>query len=165
MTSRKQTAQGACFRNEQRLNSQEHKDSSGWQRRKIQLLWLMWPSIQCIVSLERVVDVISEACLTTRTGDRQDEVAVMDLSMIAVALTPLWLFWILIAMSFWRYFSSFLFFSVLFLNRNYISHTSDSCIWFLLPHVSLQPNWAWKPSKLGQSISFPLWGISSLFIL
>ena len=31
--------------------------------------------------------VISEACFTAMTGDRYDDVAAMDLSMIAVALT------------------------------------------------------------------------------
>ena len=41
---------------------------------------------------------------------------------------------------------------------NYIYYTSVSFVWFLSPYVSLQSNWAWKPSKLGLSISFSLWG-------
>ena len=36
----------------------------------------------------READVISEAIFTMMTGDRDDELAAMDLSMIAVALTP-----------------------------------------------------------------------------
>ena len=38
MTSRKQTAQGVCFMTERQLNSQEHEDCSGLQRRKTRLL-------------------------------------------------------------------------------------------------------------------------------
>ena len=37
----------------------------------------------------RAADVISEASFTTLTGDRDDELAAMDLSTVAVALTPL----------------------------------------------------------------------------
>ena len=36
----------------------------------------------------RAPDVISEACFTVMTRDRHDELTAMDLSMIAVALTP-----------------------------------------------------------------------------
>ena len=42
----------------------------------------------------RAADVISEASFTTMTGDRDDELAAMDLNTVAVALTPLWLVWI-----------------------------------------------------------------------
>ena len=28
--------------------------------------------------------------------------------------------------------------------KNFIYYTSVSCVWFLLPYVSLQSNWAWK---------------------
>ena len=57
----------------------------------------MWPSIQRIgkdiransnFSTRRVVDVVPVACFTAMTEDRHDELAAMDLSMIAVALTP-----------------------------------------------------------------------------
>ena len=75
-----------------------------------------------------------------------------------------------------QYFSSFLFCSVFlfvffcfcsfvlfcFLTRNCIYFTSVQCVWFLLSYVSLQSNWAWKPSELGLSISFSLGGFSSL---
>ena len=49
----------------------------------------------------------------------------------------------------WLYFSSLLFFIVSFCiffscTRNYIYYTSVSCVWFLLPYVNLQSNWAWK---------------------
>ena len=37
-----------------------------------------------------------------------------------------------------------------------------SCVCFLLPHISLQSNWAWNPFKLGLSILFSLWGFSTL---
>ena len=53
-------------------------------------------------------------------------------------------------------------FSFFFCIRNYRYYTSVSCVWLLLPYVSLQSNWAWKPSKLGLSISFSLWVFSSL---
>ena len=56
----------------------------------------MWPSTQRIgkdikassLFTRRAVDVISEAFFSAMTGDRDDELAAMDLSMIAVALTP-----------------------------------------------------------------------------
>ena len=44
------------------------------------------------------------------------------------------------------------FFLVCFWNRNFIYYTSVSCVWFLLPYVNLQSNWAWKPLELGLSI-------------
>ena len=52
-----------------------------------------------------------------------------------------------------------------FWTRNFIYYTIVSCVWFLLPYVSLQSNWAWKPSKRGLSISFSLWGFFSLLTL
>ena len=151
------------FINERQPNSQEHEDCLEWQRRKTRLLWLMRPSTQCIGK-----DIgASPYCLLewgTLTGDRHDELAAMDLSTIAVALTPSWLVWILTVMPVWLYFSSF----VLLLNTKlyvYYHNTSVSCVWVLLPYVSLQSNWVWKPSKLGQFISFSLWGLSSLLTL
>ena len=59
------------------------------------------------------------------------------------------------------YFSSFLFFLFCFWKQNFIYYTSVSCVWFLLPYVNLQSNWAWKPLKLGLSIWFYLWGFLS----
>ena len=75
------------------------------------------------------------------------QLATLDLSMIAVALTPSWLVWIITVMPLWLYFLSFLFCSVLFLNSNFIYYTTVSCVWSLIPFVSLQTNWAWKPSN------------------
>ena len=57
-----------------------------------------------------------EACFTSMTGDRHDKLAAMDLSMIAVALTPSFLVWILTVRPVWLYFSSFHFCSVVILN-------------------------------------------------
>ena len=100
MTSRKQTVQGECIMNEQQPNSLGHEDRSEWQRRKTRLQWLMWPSTQRIgkvirassyFSTRRVVDLVPEACSTAMTKDRHDELAVIDFSMIAIALTPSWL--------------------------------------------------------------------------
>ena len=57
----------------------------------------MWPSTQRIgkftrassyFSSRRAVDLVPEACSTAITEDRRDELAAIDLSMIAVALTP-----------------------------------------------------------------------------
>ena len=96
-----------------------------WQRGKTRLQWQMWFSTQRIGKdirassyffTRRAADVVSEACFTVMTGDRHDERAAMDFSMIIFAQTPSWLVWILTVMPVWLYFSSFLFCSVLFLN-------------------------------------------------
>ena len=124
MTSRKQTVQGECFKNERQPNSPEHKNRSGWQHRDTRLQWLMWPSTQRIGKdirassyffTRRAADIVSETCFTVMTGDRHDERAAMDFSMIIFAQKPSWLVWILTVMPVWLYFSSFLFCSVLFL--------------------------------------------------
>ena len=44
--------------------------------------------VSCQLFTRRAVDVISDACFTAMTGDRYDKPAAMDLSMIAVAMTP-----------------------------------------------------------------------------
>ena len=63
----------------------------------------MWPSTPRIrkdtrasskLFSRRVADVIFEAYLTAMTGDRNDELAALYLSMIEVALTSSWLVWI-----------------------------------------------------------------------
>ena len=164
MKRRKQTVQGERFMDERQPNSPGHEDRSEWQRRKTRLQWLMWPSTQRIgkvirassyFSTRRVVDLVPEACSTAMTEDRHDELAAIDLSMIAVALTPSW---ILTVMPGYIFHHS-CFFSVLF------SKTDFCCVWFLLPYVHLQSNWAWKPLKLGLSILFHLWGFLSLLTL
>ena len=66
-----------------------------------------------------------------------DELTAVDLGVIAVALTPAWLVWILTVMPVWLYFSSFLF---CFWSRNFTYYTSVSCVWFLLPYISLPSN-------------------------
>ena len=115
MTSRKQTVQGECFMNEQQSNSPEHKDRSGWQRRDTRLQWLMWPSTQRIGKdirassyffTRRAADVVPEACFTAMTKDRHDELAAVDLSVIALALT-VW-----ISMNFNSYASLVIFFII-----------------------------------------------------
>ena len=162
MTITKQTAYGVCFMNKRHPNSQEHEDCQVWQRRKTRLLWPMWPSTRRIGKDIKVsswffnrgeADVISEAFLTAMTGYRHEELAAMDLRMITVALTPSWLARILTVMPVWLYFSSFLFYSVFFFEHEtiYASYTSVNCVW--------------KPSKLWPSISFSLWGFSSLLKL
>ena len=170
MTSRKQTVQGECIMNEQQPNSLGHEDRSEWQRRKTRLRWLMRHSIQRIgkvirisfyFSTRTVVDIVPEACSIAMTVDRHDERVAIDLSMIAVAPTPSWLVWILTVMPGYIFHHS-CFFLFCFWNRNFIYYTSVSCVWFLLPYVSLQSNWAWKSLKLGMSILFFLWGFSYL---
>ena len=63
----------------------------------------MWPSAEGIgkdirenswLFTRKVADVISEACFIAMMGDCHYELAVMDLSIIAVTLTPSWLAWI-----------------------------------------------------------------------
>ena len=107
MTSRKQTVQAQCIRNEQQPNSLGYEDRSDWQRRKTRLRWLMRPSTQRIgkvirisfyFSTRRVVDLVPEACSIAMTVDRHDERVAIDLSMIAVAPTPSRLVWILTVM-------------------------------------------------------------------
>ena len=146
MTSRKQTVQGECFMNERQPNSSEHKDCSGWQRRDTRLQLLMWPSNQRIGKdirassyffTRRAADVLPEACFTARTEDRHDELTAMDLSVIAVAvaLTPVWLVWILTVMPVWLYFSSFLFCSFLFLiAKLYSLYKCYLCLIFITVH-------------------------------
>ena len=85
---------------------------------------------------------------------------------------PSWLLWILTVMPVCQYFSSFLLCSVFFfffacllfcfLTINCIYFMSIRCVWFLLSDVNLQSCWAWKPSKLGLSISFSLSGFEEL---
>ena len=96
-----------CIMNEQQPNSLGHEDCLEWQCRKTWLQWLMWPSTQHIGKVIRassyfytwkVVNLVPEACSTVMTRDHHDELAAIDLSMIAVALTPSWLVWILTVM-------------------------------------------------------------------
>ena len=143
--------------NKRQPNSWEHEGCWGWLCRKTSLLWLMWPSTQRIgkgikassLFTRRVVDVISEAFFRAMTGDRDDELA---------ALRPSWLVCILTVMPVWLYFSYHSCFVLhFFLTWKYICYTSVSWVWFLLPYVSLQSIWAWKPSILGLPISFCLW--------
>ena len=162
--------------NEQQPNSLGHEDRSEWQRRKTRLQWLMWPSTQRIgkvisgssyFSTRRVVNLVPEACFTAMTEDRHDEPAATDLSMIAVALTPSWLVWISTVMPGYIFHHScfFFFFLICFWTRKFIYYTSNGCVWFLLPFVDLQSNWAWKPLKLGLFILFYFWGFLSLLTL
>ena len=143
--------------NKRQPNSWEHEGCWGWLRRKTSLLWLMWPSTQRIgkgikassLFTRRAVDVISEAFFRAMTGDHDDELA---------ALTPSWLVCILTVMPVWLYFSYHSCFVLhFFWTRKYICYTSVSWVLFLLPYVSLQYIWAWKPSILGLPISFCLW--------
>ena len=57
----------------------------------------------------RVVDLVPEACSTTMTEDRHDELAAIDLSTIAVALTSSYLVCILTVMSGYIFRHSFFF--------------------------------------------------------
>ena len=167
MTSRKQTVQAECIRNEQQPNSLGHEDRSEWQRRKTRLRWLMRASTQCIgkvirisfyFSTRRVVDLVPEACSIAMTVDRhesrdrpQHDRSRSDTVMIGMNFN-----------SYARlYFSSFLF---CFWKWNFIYYTSVGYVWFLLPYVNMQSNWAWKPLKLGLSILFYLWGFVSAHV-
>lgn len=65
--------------------------------------------------------------------------------------------------NFWQfekscYFSYIFHHSVLFCfwTRNFVYYASVSCAKIILPYVSLQYNWAWKPSKLGLTLSSSL---------
>ena len=134
MTSRKQTDQGECFMNERQPNSPEHKDRSGWPR--------IGEDIRASYHsfTRRAPDVVPEPCFTAMTEDRDDELAAMDLGVIAVALTPAWLVWILTVIPVWLFFSSFLFCSVLFLIRKlYLLYECYLCL-ILLPYISLPSN-------------------------
>ena len=149
MTSRKQTVQGECFMNERQPNSPEHEDRSGWQRRKTRLQWLMWLSTQRIGKdirassyffTRRAADVVPEACFTAKTEDRHDKLDAMDLSVIAVALTPAWLVWILTVMPVGYIFHHSCFVLFCSWSWNFTYYTSVSCVWLLLPYISLPSN-------------------------
>ena len=135
--------------NERQLNLPKHEDFSGWKRPKTRLTAVTDVAFhsthrkgyqsKLLVLLSKATYVICEAYLTAMTGDRHDELAALDHSMIAVALTLSWLVCILTVMPVRLYFSSFLFCSLLFFNTKlYIYYTSVSCVWFLLSYVSLQ---------------------------
>ena len=169
MTSGKQTVQGECFVNERQPNSPEHKDRSGWQRRDTRLQWLMWPSTQRIGKdirassyffTRRAADVVPEACFTAITEDRHDELTAMDLSVIAVALTPASLVWILTVMPVWLYFSSFLFCTVLFfITKLYLLYECFvSLVWIL----TVMPVWLYFSSFLFCTVLF---FITKLYLL
>ena len=105
------------------------------------------------------LDVVPEACFTAMTEDHHDELAAMDLSVIAVALTPAWLVWILTVMPVWLYFSSFLFCSVLFLiTKLYLLYECKMSLIFITVHklANYSTSYAWKPLKLDCSFHFLL---------
>ena len=158
--------------NERRPSLPEHEDCSEWQSLKTRRRWLMWLSTQWIRKdirarsyffTRRAADIVSEACFTVITGDRYDERAAMDFGMIIFAQTLSWLVWILPQLCQLGYiFHNFCFVLFFFWTLNFIHYTSVSCVWLLVPYVSLQSNWAWKSLKLGMSILFFLWGFSYL---
>ena len=129
--------------NERQLNSPEHEDRSGWQHGKTRLQWLMWLSTQRIGKdirassyffTRRAADVVSEACFTAMTGDRHDERAAMDFSMIIFAQTPSWLEWNRMKWNRNSYASLVIFFTIsvlfcLFFSEHYFIYcTSVSCV-------------------------------------
>ena len=146
-----------------------------WQSRKTRLQQLMLPSSQCIgkdirgsswLFTRRAPDVISEA-----SSLRWPEIAMICL----LRWTSAWSRrseTVMISMNFRSYASLVLSFIIpvlfcffFFGTRNFIYCTSVSCVWSLLPYVSLQSKWAWKPSKVRLPVSFTLWGLSSLLTL
>ena len=140
-TSRKQTVQVyyECIMNEQQPNSLGHEDCLEWQRRKTWLQWLMWPSTQHIgkvirassyFSTWKVVNLVPEDCSTVMTRDHHDELAAIDLSMIAVALTPSWLVWILTVMPHYIFHHT-CFFCFVFENKTLYT-IQVLAVWFLL---------------------------------
>ena len=151
MTSRKQTVQGECIMNEQQPNSIHWTHRKGNQSQLFLFhskgsRFSSWGLLHC--------DDRRSPWWASRDRPQHDR-SRSDTVMISMNFN-----------SYARlYFSSFLFFLVCFWNRNFIYYTSVSCVWFLLPYVNLQSNWAWKPLKLGLSILFYLWGFLSLFTL
>ena len=164
---RKKTAQGVLWINDSRIHENMKVAGDDSAVKQACCDWCMWPSTQRIgkdinassLLTRRAVDVISETFFRAMTGDRDDELAAMDLSMIAVAQTPSWLVCILTVMPVWLniFHIILVFFRIFFRTWTYICYTSVSWVWFLLPYLSLQSNWAWKPSIFGPSISFCLW--------
>ena len=112
-----------------------------WKRNRTRIseqavFWrLSYPSVSPLFlsSLEgRPMSVLRLAYITSMTGDRNDELAAMDLNTIAVALTPSWLLRILTAMPIWQCFSSFLFCFVLFLSTKlYMLNECLLCLIFI----------------------------------
>ena len=103
--------------------------------------------------------------LTETTGDRYEELAAMgrkrsryDPVMICMNFNS--------SASMVIFFIIPVFFLFCFWTRNFIHYTSVSCVWFLLPWVTLLNLTERKNlPKLGLFISFSLWGFSSLLKL
>ena len=164
---RKQTVQGECFLNERQPNSPEHEDRSGWQRCKTRLQWLVW------LSTQHIRKDISKLFFFHSKGGRCSFCGLLHCDD---RRSPWWASrdgpqhdhirsdTVMISMNFNRYASLVILVIIpvlfCFWTQNFKWYTSVSFVWFLLPYVSLQSNWAWKPFKLGLSILFSLWGFS-----
>ena len=147
--------------NERQPNLSEHGDFSGWQRRTTRLEWLS----EGYQSKLLAVLLKGGRCNFWDLLDCDDRISPWWASRVGPQHDT-----VMFSMSFNSYASLAIFFiiPVLFcfvFEHEPIYYTSVSCVWFLLPHVSLQSNWVWKPSKLRLSISFTLWGLSSLLTL
>ena len=149
------TAAHTVFYERTTAEFQKHEDRSWWHHRKTRLLWLLWPSTQWIgkdiranpqLFTRRAANVISEACIASLQWPEiamMHELAVIDLSMTTVALSPSWFVWILTVILVYFYFNHSCFVLFCFWTQNYIYFTSVSFVWFWFTIRKLiQSNWA-----------------------
>ena len=140
-TNRKQTAQGVCFINKWQPNSHEEEDCLGWQRCKTRLhsthqngyqskLWVVhskggrcnfWGFLYYVDRRSR--------WWASRDGPQHSRSRSHSV-MISMNLT---------VMPVWRYFRHSCFVLFCFWTQNSIYYTRVSCVWCLLPYLSLQP--------------------------
>lgn len=161
MKIRKQTAQVVCF-----VNKKTARDDSsvwrmafhsthrkGYQNKLLVQFTLSWKGGQCNFWGLLHCDYRRLPRWATCDGPQHDR-GRSDIVMICMNFN---------SYASLNIFSSFIIpvlFCFLVVTRNDIYCTSVSCVWFLLPYVSLQSNCTqWKPSKLRLFISFSLWGI------
>ena len=170
MTCRKQTVQGECFMNHR--NMKIARDDSAPLKPRC--------SDSCGLPLNASERISEQALIFSLEGGRCSSWGLLHCDD---RRSPQWASrdgsqhdrsrsdTVMISMNFNSYASLVIFFHnscfVLFCfwTWKFIYYTSVSYVWFLLPYVSLQSNWAWKPLELGMSISFSLWGLLSLLTL
>ena len=113
-------------------------------------------------SLKKVVYLINEVLLTAMTADRHGELAALDLS-----ITPSWLVRVSTVMPVWLYFSSFLFCSVFFFffEHEIIYTTRVLAVFDFYCRTEACNLTGCENLQNSDSISFTLWGFSSLLTL
>ena len=169
MTCRKQTVRGECFMNHR--NMKIARDDSAVKPRC---------SDSCGLPLNASERISEQALIFSLEGGRCSSWGLLHCDD---RRSPQWAsrdgsqhdrsrsYIVMISMNFNSYASLVIFFIIpvllcfVFEHENLYTIRVLAMFEFLLPYVSLQSNWAWKPLELGMSISFSLWGFLSLLTL